>query len=151
MPVPETLFEADPCKLANRWAVRQDVMRKVVRAAEIFERLTRPPKASKLPTKGIRVSIISGARTSRQQAELAKKGRPTAPVGRSTHTSCPATGVDVRLGSISPTVDLKLLWMRSAQLTGLRVGGGSTEDEAGLPIDWNHVDLGPRGDPSFGL
>lgn len=107
-------------------------MRKVVRAAALFTAET-----------GRQVWIISGHRTAGGQAELKRQGRPTADPKKSTHLSCPATGVDVSLGFV-PTRVLKAIWLRLASEEGLRVGGGGPVDDGGLPKDWNHVDVGPR-------
>lgn len=128
----EPLTGADPCELSARWGVRLDVMERVVRAAHAFSAET-----------GREVWIISGFRTDATQRALRRAGRPAADVDRSTHTSCPATGVDVSLGFV-PTDVLKAFWGRSAVVAGLRWGGGSAVDEKGLPTDWNHVDVGPR-------
>jgi len=89
------------------------------------------------------VQIISGFRTASEQRSLGRAGRPTAPDRLSTHRSCPATGVDVSLG-IAPTRIQKAIWGRVAVLNGLRWGGGGRVDEGGIPIDWPHVDRGPR-------
>lgn len=29
-------------------------------------------------------------------------------------------------------------------MNGLRWGGGGPVDDIGIPVDWNHLDLGPR-------
>jgi len=73
-------------------------------------------------------------------------GRPTAPVALSTHTTCPATGADIRLG-FAPTRVQQAIWGRIATMNGLRWGGGGEVDDGGIPLDWQHVDLGPRSDP----
>lgn len=87
--------------------------------------------------------MISGYRTPEQQEELIREGRPAAPVELSTHTTCPATGADVRVATF-PTDAIKATWGRIATEHGLRWGGGSPRDDRGIPSDWNHVDLGPR-------
>ncbi len=124
--------DLDVCSWARRWTVREDVMRKVLLAAQQFERET-----------GRRVSIISGYRTPQKQAELKRQGRPAADPSKSTHLSCPATGVDVSLG-FAPTRAMRATWGRIASDLGLRWGGGSPVDSGGIPEDWNHVDVGPR-------
>ncbi len=122
----------DFCTVAQRWEVSPDVMRRVMVAADLFLMQTRSP-----------VWIISGGRTASQQRALGRLGRPTAPDELSTHRSCPATGVDISLGTL-PSRGKKLLWGALVQLNGLRWGGGSDVDEHGIPGDWQHVDLGPR-------
>jgi len=87
--------------------------------------------------------IISGFRSRAEQEKLARSGRPTAPDQLSTHRSCPATGVDVSLGAL-PTRVMKATWGRIAVLNGLRWGGGGAVDDGGIPLDWGHVDRGPR-------
>jgi len=89
------------------------------------------------------VEIISGWRSAREQASLARSGRPTAPDELSTHRSCPATGVDISLG-FGPTRVMKAIWGRIAVMNGLRWGGGGHVDDGGIPFDWPHVDIGPR-------
>lgn len=133
MPAEERITEAGFCELAERWQVEPATMERVWLSAGDFEQET-----------GRHVYIISGFRTAAQQERLTKAGRPTAPPGRSTHTSCPATGVDVWLGPL-PNVTLKHIWGRVAILNGLRWGGGSqVNPETGVPSDWPHVDRGPR-------
>jgi len=87
--------------------------------------------------------IISGYRTAKEQADLGRRGRPTAPDDLSTHRSCPATGVDVSLGFL-PTRVMKAIWGRIVTMNGLRWGGGGAVDDGGIPQDWGHVDMGPR-------
>jgi len=132
MPAPERLSGGDACALSGRWLVRPDVMQRVVLAADRFHSET-----------GRTVTIISGWRSAEKQRELARQGRPAAPVESSTHTSCPATGVDVQIG-LAPTRVLKATWGRIVTEVGLRWGGGSAVDSGGIPSDWNHVDAGPR-------
>lgn len=87
--------------------------------------------------------IISGYRTAEEQDDLRASGRPAAPDEASTHRSCPATGADLDLPfTADPYAKLEL--GRLSQLVGLRWGGGSRLDSKGIPVDWNHVDLGPR-------
>lgn len=114
------------------WGVDEGVIQRVFQAAELFERFTARP-----------VWIISGYRTRFEQMELGRRGRPAAEDRLSTHRSCPATGVDISLGSL-PSVDLKLFWGQMVESVGLRWGGGSRRDERGIPSDWQHVDRGPR-------
>jgi len=105
--------------------------RVVLSAQEYFEE-------TRLP-----VTLISGYRTRREQRDLGRRGRPAAPEGLSTHRSCPATGVDVSLG-FAPTRVQKAIWGRIVTLNGLRWGGGGDVDDGGIPLDWGHVDRGPR-------
>ena len=90
--------------------------------------------------------IISGYRTPEEQEALRRnpQGRPVAPDALSTHLTCPATGADLML-SIAVTDVVKAQFGVQVRLTGLRWGGGSAVDpQTGIPVDWNHVDLGPR-------
>lgn len=87
--------------------------------------------------------IISGYRTAEEQRELERAGRPTAPDNVSTHRSCPATGVDIRIAGVV-TDEMKLGFGRAAEASGFRWGGGSQRDPRGIPSDWNHLDLGRR-------
>jgi len=89
------------------------------------------------------VRIISGLRTRAEQEQLRRSGRPAAPDDVSTHRSCPATGIDVSLGP-APTRIMKAIWGRVAVMNGLRWGGGGEVDPGGIPLDWGHVDMGPR-------
>lgn len=43
-----------------------------------------------------------------------------------------------------PTRIMKAIWGRIVTLNGLRWGGGGLVDDGGIPIDWQHVDRGPR-------
>jgi len=128
----EIITQSDPCTLAQHWGVDESVMQKVATAADLFLMLTRRP-----------VWIISGFRTQFEQGRLARSGRPAAPDKLSTHRSCPATGVDISLGTGVPR-DIILAWGNLVELNGLRWGGGSEKDERGIPSDWQHVDAGPR-------
>jgi hypothetical protein len=110
-------------------------MRRTVRAAIEFS------KSASIP-----VYIISGYRTKEEQDELRDSGRPTAPDELSTHRTCPATGIDISLGPIRPSEEMVFLWGWNVRMQGLRWGGGSPLDERGSPIDWEHVDMGPRND-----
>ena len=130
----EFITDADPCDLAARWKVSIDTMGRVWAAAHRFE----------TETGGIRVEIVSGWRSRLEQRRLGRQGRPTAPDALSTHRSCPATGVDIALGFL-PTMFVKALWGRLAGISALRWGGGGPVDpESLLPVDWQHVDRGPR-------
>jgi len=133
MPEREFITDADICDLATRWAVDLDTMGRVWRSAQDYE----------TQTGGRRVEIISGWRSRAEQAELARRGRPTAPDATSTHRSCPATGVDISLG-VFPTGFQKVTWGNATLVNGLRWGGGGGTDDAGIPLDWPHVDRGPR-------
>lgn len=133
MPEREFITDADECDLARRWLVSVDTMHRVWLSACDFEKET-----------GRRVEIISGHRTFRQQRQLGRAGRPTAPDDLSTHRSCPATGVDVALG-VFPSNFMKATWGRITLINGLRWGGGGAVDpDSGIPVDWGHVDRGPR-------
>lgn len=132
MPEREIITQSDPCTLSAVWGVDERVMTKVARAADLFLMLTRRP-----------VWIISGYRSRFEQGRLGQMGRPTADDDRSTHRTCPATGVDVSLGSLPPT-DIILAWGNLVEVSGLRWGGGSKKDGRGIPSDWRHVDAGPR-------
>lgn len=134
MPEREFITDADPCDLADRWRVDLSVMRRVWESAADFER----------QTGGRRVYIISGFRTHEEQRRLRRQGRPTAPDRLSTHRSCPATGVDISLGLL-PTEFMKVTWGNIVFRNGLRWGGGGAVDPDNLiPLDWQHVDRGPR-------
>jgi len=89
------------------------------------------------------VEITSGLRTDQEQDDLRAQGRPTADNDRSTHLSCPATGADIRLGFLPTRVQIAI-WGRTIVMNGLRWGGGGSVDEGGIPVDWQHADLGPR-------
>ena len=132
MPEREVLTLSDPCTLSGTWGVDADVMERVVKAAQLYTNFTRSP-----------VWIISGARTRFEQLQLSRTGRPTAPDSLSTHRSCPATGVDISLGTL-PSREKKLFWGQMAESNGLRWGGGGEVDKEGIPFDWPHVDVGPR-------
>jgi len=132
MPERETLAGRDPCELAAMWQVDERTMKRVVIAADLFLMQTRSP-----------VWIISGYRTRQEQAFLQRGGRPAAPDGVSTHRSCPASGVDISLGTL-PSLGHKLLWGTLIRIQGMRWGGGSKVDDEGVPLDWQHADLGPR-------
>jgi uncharacterized protein YcbK (DUF882 family) len=132
VPEREVLAGRDPCEIAYVWQIDERLAKRIVRAADLFLMMQRSP-----------VWVISGYRTFREQKALGRMGRPTAPVGVSTHTTCPATGADISLGTL-PSMERKKLWGSLVQLEGLRWGGGSSLDDNGIPSDWQHIDLGPR-------
>lgn len=132
MPEREPIRSTDACDLAIRWTVDPDTMARLSLSAEDYFEETRGS-----------VDIISGFRTKADQAALKRRGRPTAPDKLSTHRSCPATGVDVSLG-FAPTRIQKAIWGRIVTFNGLRWGGGGAVDDGGIPLDWQHVDRGPR-------
>ena len=133
LPERETIgLDADVCALSSRWSVDEETMARVVLSAWDYEEETRLP-----------VTLISGYRTRREQRRLGQAGRPAARDDLSTHRSCPATGVDVSLG-LAPTRVQKAIWGRIVTLNGLRWGGGGRVDDGGIPLDWGHVDRGPR-------
>lgn len=133
MPAREVLDDTvDVCELAKEWLVSEETLSRVVDSAVEFKAET-----------GRSVTLISGWRTRREQRSLAKSGRPAASDDLSTHRSCPATGVDVSLG-IAPTRVMKATWGRIVTMNGLRWGGGGDVDDGGIPLDWGHVDRGPR-------
>ena len=135
IPQPVT-SETDYCVLADRWQVSQILAWNLVRMTRRLE---------------FGFSIISGYRTVGEQEALRAAGRPTAPAGTSTHTVCPAQGVDV-WPSIAVTDVVKARLGEAAVSVGLRWGGGSPIDpETGIPSDWNHLDLGPRVDRAVGI
>lgn len=131
-PEEPVLSRGDPCSFADAWLLSPSLASKLFLVARQFERET-----------GRVVYMISGYRTEKRQQELKDEGRPTAPPGCSTHTTCPATGADVWCGP-GVTRPMKATFGRIVSDNGLRWGGGSPPDEGGIPRDWNHVDLGPR-------
>ena len=133
MPEREILSDGDPCEIARRWGVSLDTIQRAQLAAASFFVETGAP-----------VWIISGFRTRAEQQRLSKQGRPTAPDDLSTHRSCPATGIDISLGA-RPSNFLKATWGRFTLVHGLRWGGGGAVDpDSFIPLDWQHVDVGPR-------
>lgn len=109
-----------------------------------MERVWRAAQRFALETGGIRVWIISGWRSQEEQRRLSRLSRPTAPDSLSTHRSCPATGVDISIQLLTSEF-LKVTWGRVASNEGLRWGGGGPVDPKNLiPLDWRHVDTGPR-------
>jgi len=136
MPERERITLENWCQLAVKWGVSTTTMRKVAAAAALFSEMTGTPGDS-------RVWIVSGARTDAEQNALRRSGRPAAANNRSTHLTCPATGVDISLG-LGPSRMEMVLWGDLAVRQGLRWGGGGEVNEVGVPVDWQHVDLGPR-------
>lgn len=133
MPKREVLTEdSDVCALSQRWSVDLETIQRVKSAALAYNAETQQP-----------VWIISGWRSREHQRRLSRQGRPTAADDRSTHRSCPATGVDISLGTL-PSNFMKATWGRFTLVHGLRWGGGGPVFESGIPKDWQHVDLGPR-------
>ncbi len=134
MPEREFVTSSTACALAERWKVSLDTMERVWLSARDYE----------IESGGRQVWLISGWRSAAEQRRLSRKGRPTASDDRSTHRSCPATGVDISLGPF-PTGFLKATWGNLALRHGLRWGGGGpTEPDSLIPLDWQHVDRGPR-------
>ncbi len=133
MPERERVTDTSAADLACRWVVSPNTMHRVLQAALAFEMETQT-----------RVWIISGWRSRLEQRRLGRSGRPAAPDDLSTHRSCPATGVDISLG-VLPSSFLKATWGRVTLIAGLRWGGGGPVDpDSGIPVDWQHVDVGPR-------
>lgn len=127
--------DSDPCELADRWRISTPVATALVLAVSQF---VRDPRVRAI-LGGARpvVSIISGHRTPIEQAELCSRlpeGRPCADPDASTHTSCPATGVDLRMDGATPELWQLLgsFWERLGGRWGGRFG------------DSNHFDLGAR-------
>jgi len=129
----QRITQADVCDLVETWGVTPDTMGRVWRAAQDYEQQTGRP-----------VFIISGFRTRAEQRSLGRSGRPVAPDSQSTHRSCPATGVDITFGFGGASRFEKAIWGRITLVHGLRWGGGGKTDEGGIPLDWPHVDVGPR-------
>jgi len=126
--------ETDACQMAIKWGISLDL---AVRLVEM---------ASNIP---FGLTIFSGARTPEHQDRLREEGKRTADNDKSTHLSCPATGADVRmtLGAANLENRSQILFGQAANIVGLRWGGGSAQDPAKkgiIPLDWNHLDLGPR-------
>jgi len=132
MPEREILTDGTDCEISARWAVSLDTIERVRLAAQDFFTET-----------GRQVWIISGWRSREEQRRLSSQGRPTAPDDLSTHRSCPATGIDISLGA-RPSTFLQATWGRLTVVRGLRWGGGGAVAESGIPLDWQHVDVGPR-------
>jgi len=123
--------DTDPCTLADKWGISYELAGRLV------------GMAANIP---FGLIIYSGLRTDEQQDDLRRNGRPTAPNDRSTHLACPATGADVRftLGAANLEPQSKAQFGFFALMAGLRWGGGGPVDDRNIPVDWNHLDLGPR-------
>lgn len=122
----------DCCALAQKWGVSIEVLVRVILAAIKFRgRLGRT------------VYIISGHRSAREQQTLRDQGRPAAADQLSNHRTFPATAIDVAFSGAPLSDSEKRIWGELVQEAGLRWGGGSPV-VAGIPSDWQHVDLGPR-------
>lgn len=91
------------------------------------------------------LKIFSGRRTPEQQDALRAENRMTAPNHLSTHLDCPtSTGADL-IPALAIDQAVQVAFGLAAFKAGLRWGGGSAIDPAtGIPLDWKHVDLGPR-------
>lgn len=126
---------SNPCALEREWGIAAELGRKLVRMQDLFQQDT-----------GLDLRVISGMRTCEKQRELDRRSRPTAPCELSTHTTCPATGADLKIMGAFPSLQVKQQFGNAAVTAGLRWGGGSERSERGIPLDWNHVDLGPRTD-----
>jgi len=133
--MPEVIHQSgkgprDPCALANRWLIEDRLADALLTLADRLE---------------FSIMIISGFRTQREQDALRrrKRGQNVADNDRSTHLSCPATGVDIWTG-VAPVNAVKARLGAEATIVGLRWGGGSAVAPTGIPSDWNHFDLGPR-------
>jgi len=133
VPLPEGISEeTDICRLSSRWGISVQLALKLKRMAR------------RIP---MGLTIFSGARSPEHQDRLREAGRPAATNSTSTHLSCPATGADVRftLGAANLELQSRAIFGAEAVSAGLRWGGGGRIDPTtGIPIDWNHLDLGPR-------
>jgi len=132
LPFRPDITDLDCWDIAELFGLDFNVAERLLHSAQDFEQETRRP-----------VQLISGYRTRAEQAALARAGRPAAPDEVSTHRSCPATGADIALGYL-PTRVHKAIWGRIVVMNGLRWGGGGAVDDGGIPLDWQHVDAGPR-------
>jgi len=118
----------DACELAAKWRIDPRLAAGLVRLS------------GNVP---FGVQIISGFRTVEEQQELIREGKG-APLDRSTHVTCPATGVDL-WPLVTVTNIVKASLGAAGTYAGLRWGGGSPVDpDTGIPSDWNHFDMGPR-------
>ncbi len=127
-PIPVLVGQDELCRMAGDLLIAPALATKLVAMAQVAP---------------FKLSVISAFRTRAHQLQLAKEGRPTADPDVSTHCSCPATGVDLRLNGVEAGNYEKALFGEAAVRVGLRWGGGSPAP-GGIPVDWNHVDLGPR-------
>lgn len=122
-------------EIVHEWMVTPEVALRFLLLRTLFQRKT-----------GHDLTIISGARTCKEQKALERQGRPTAPCHLSNHVveeNCLATAVDVRMNGF-PSRAHKYELGRAGIEAGFRWGGGSSVDEGGIPSDWNHFDLGPK-------
>lgn len=149
MPLPQTLSSAagDPCSFAERWGFSIELATLLLTLGVLISRDRRLLVLLRVVDA---VKVISGFRDRETQESLGRQGRPTAPFDQSTHTSCPATGVDLSMEGLMDLRDAKAreAWATVgalAQGIGLRWGGGSPlNPSTGLPVDFNHFDMGPR-------
>lgn len=126
IPVPASQDQI--CRLMDHWIISPVLAVKLVAMAQLVP---------------FQLAIISGFRTRERQMELIQEGRPATSPDKSTHCSCPATGVDLQIVGMEPGPYEKALFGEAAIRSGLRWGGGSPLVD-NIPSDWNHVDLGPR-------
>jgi len=138
VPFPRVLTtDQDPCKVADEWGLDDALSQAIWSLATIWVFI-------EVPWLRWPIRIISGLRTVQHQLDL--DNPLAAPWQLSTHTSCPATGVDLDMPGASDDDWLALgrLWERK----GGRWGGGAPRDARGLPIgaERHHFDLGPRMD-----
>lgn len=138
MKMPQSLSGSSCEELVERWGIAPELAASLIMLETMWE--------ARFPGLGS-LRIISGFRTAEEQeALLEDPGSRATAVRLSTHTSCPATGADLTIPIAVD--DLAKLEFGTLVLTvpgRLRWGGGSPLDEKGIPADWNHVDLGPRG------
>lgn len=125
---------SNPCAVSMDWGIALALAERVVLTAAYFSEST-----------GRDFDIISGLRSCSEQQLLEERGRPAAPCELSNHTVCPARAVDVRIEGYPARVLVIALGV-AATAAGLRWGGGGPTDDDGVPLDWNHFDLGPRTD-----
>lgn len=131
VPLWDSATQVDICDWASRWMVSNI----------LANRLSMMQRDLPYP-----LVIISGYRTPDEQQQLIDSDdHLAAPIDRSTHTACPATGADIWTDGVTPVTSVRAAVFAAASRVGLRVGGGGPVDpETGIPVDWNHVDLGPR-------
>jgi hypothetical protein len=129
--------QTDVCVLADRWKISIQL---AVRLILLRSLAGRNPGFRGTAGEVPRLFIISGYRDPERQAQICREappGRPCAHPDRSTHTSCPATGADLRIESGPPDAWALLgtIWTREL--------GGRWGGEFETP-DPNHFDLGAR-------
>lgn len=127
--IPPDMWGEQLCEFADRWKLDLELARALSQGASF------------LPYP---IQIISGYRTPAEQDALRQEGKPAAPNDVSTHLACPSQGADVWTPTVTPTDMVKAAVGEAMVRAGLRWGGGSTPDGAGIPSDWNHFDFGPR-------